>query len=77
MVHGNGSVVGHLGGGVNMAMTMQSVTSLSGRHAGVFIVSDDPNIIKNSLALTEAFKAVIQGGDKNGQTNGNKSVAAG
>lgn len=58
-------MVDSLGGDVDMAMTMQSVTSVSGRHTGVFIVTDDPNIIRNSLTLTEAFKAVIQGGDRN------------
>ncbi|WP_167355880.1 hypothetical protein [Paenibacillus oryzisoli] len=48
-----------------MAMTMASVTSASGRHCGVLIMSDDPNIIKNSLALTEAFKSVTKGGGLN------------
>jgi hypothetical protein len=53
-----------------MAMVMSSITSVSGRHTGVFIVSDDPNIIKNSLALTEAFKAVTKGGGVIGNSAG-------
>lgn len=44
-----------------MSMIMSTVVSLSGRHTGVFIVTDDPNIIKESMKLTEAFKSVVRG----------------
>ncbi|MDQ0873782.1 hypothetical protein QFZ77_002441 [Paenibacillus sp. V4I3] len=46
---------------------MSTVQSLSGRHTGVFIVSDDPNIIRDSMKLTDAFKSVI-GGDVSERT---------
>lgn len=51
---------------------MGAVQSLSGRHTGAFIVSDDPNIIRKSKELTDAFK-LITGGSQNDNSENSKS----